>query len=348
MQIYLIVFAVALGLALYKKETKLSWVLLLFMFIVTAFRAEDVGADTYNYLYEFSHETGSNIDNSSRLLEFLNLGAYFFVFNYGLDTRYIIILYALLSYLCLFIINRKYGIRLSYLLLFFFLTNLFIKNLNISRQVVSISILAVGINYIFHEKPRKSLIFFLFVILAGGFHASSYIYVFLYLFRFIRIQHSKGLPLAAFLVSLIFITGIIPLEPILQQLMPAEYGLYSKALSHSYSGSLIGLLFIIFNLAVQCLILYRYKGQYFLLFAFCIVISSTTVGMDFVVGRITLIFSLFSCIVFSQFFGGKRLSPTDKLLFLFVIVTRAYFAYSAIISDPDLVPYVFDFSIITQ
>ena len=348
MQIYIIIFVAALCLVLYRKETKLSWVLLLFMFVVTAFRSEDVGADTYNYLYVFSHETGSNLDRSSRLLEFLNLGVYFLLSQYNLETRYVLILYAIVSYALLFVISKKFKIRLSYLLLFFFLTNLFIKNLNISRQIVSVTILIVGINYIKHEDFRKSLLFFLFVALAGGFHASSYLYVFLYLFRYAKTTCSKQIPIVVFLVSLVFVFNIIPLEPIFKLLTPVDYENYSKSLSYSYTGSVLGLIFIVFNLGINSFILYRYKGPFYFLFMLCIIINSTTVGMDFVVGRITLVFSLFLCVVFSQFFGKDKLTGIDTALFSIVLLTRTYFSFSAILHDPDLIQYSFDFSLLTK
>lgn len=348
MQVYIIIFVAALCLTLYRKETKLSLALLVFMFIVTAFRSEDVGADTYNYLYMFSHETGSNLDYSSRTVEYLNIGAYSLLSNYNLDTRYILVFYAVISYVLLFVISRKYRIRLSHLLLFFFLTNLFIKNLNISRQIVSVTILIWGISYIYNDKVKTSLLFFLFVALAGGFHASSYLYVFLYIFRFTKDKSLSNAPIAVFLVSLVFILNIISLEPIMRSLMPIEYSIYSKSLSHTYSGSLLGLLFIIINLAIQCILLKRYKGPQYLLFAFCIIVNSTTVGMDFVVGRITLVFSLFLCLVFSQFFGNNKLSGIDLILFVFILVTKTYFAFTSILRDPDLIPYKFDFSLLVK
>lgn len=350
MQIYIIIYVIALCLTLFKKETKFSLALLALLFIVTAFRDETVGADTYNYLYFFSHETGSNVDVSSRVLEFLNMGAYSFIYINGLENRFILIFYAFVSYLFLYIISKKYRIRLSYLLLFFFLTSLFIKNLNISRQVVSITILATGVSYIFDKSFKKSLLFFVFVVLAGGFHASSYFFIFLYAFRYLRNYNDTGktIPLYVFLISMAFIIGIIPLEPIIRQIMPVEYQLYSKALSHTYSGSIVGLFFILFNLIVQCVLLSRYKGDYYLLFAFCIIISSITVGMDFVVGRITLIFSLMSCVVFSDFFGEYKKASFDLLLFIFVVLSKTYFSFSAILRDPDLVPYNFDFSLVLK
>ena len=339
MRVYIIIYLAALLLALYKKETKLSLLLLLFMFFVTAFRAEEVGVDTWNYLHNFSSETGSELDFSSRALEFLNLGLYYYFLQLGIDTRVILVLYSLITYFFIFQFNKKLNTRLSYFLLFLFLTNFFIKGLNISRQVASAAILAYGILFIYEKNTSKSLWFFVFVILAGGLHATSYFYVILYVLRYIHLNNTKLVSLSTFLISLLIILNIIPIEPIMHQLMPKEFAIYSKDLAHDYTGSFLGMVLILFTLAVECILLSKYKGKYLALFALGIIMNSSTVGMDFVVSRITLFFSLVYCAFFAIYIGRQKLDQLDIALLSAMFLIKTYFAFGAILSDPDLVPF---------
>lgn len=342
MKVYIIIYIAALCLALYKKETKLSLLLLFFMFFTTAFRAENVGTDTMNYIYGFSQEAYGMSDYSSRTVEFINLFLYYTVLKNDLNTRYILVFYALITYLGLFFISRQYKVRLSYLLLFFFLTSFYIRGLNISRQVAAVMVLMLGLKYIYEKNFVKSLLFFVFVIFAGGFHASSYLYFILYFLRYIHFHDEKKVAGIAFFLSLLFILNIIPLEALMMRFLPKEYSIYSQSLAVSYKGSAIGMLVILFNLCINCIVLLKYKGNFFELFAFSVVINSSIVGMDFVVSRITLFFSLTLCLAFSSFFATERKQSREtSILFLVILLKEPYFAFSSITQDPTLVNFEF-------
>lgn len=159
-----------------------TFILLLPLFLMTAFRSELVGSDTVSYKglynifanqsltsgYHYSMEIGFRL--LVKLLGYLNIGFYGFQ-----------VLYSVFIYTTLGIFFNRYSNKIAFSVFFFVTFRVFFFGMTAIRQMIAISIILISVKYILKRKFVKYLIF---VLLASTFHLTSAVFILLYFMPF--------------------------------------------------------------------------------------------------------------------------------------------------------------------
>lgn len=333
MAYYVIIYFILLSSFFLKDDNgkALGWFVFIIFFLMTTFRHESVGVDTINYL----NYTGERRENEFVYLFITMLN----LLGYNISIIYVM---SIVTYLSCFLCILKNRLDVRYFTLFFFLFYFFFESMNISRQVASLSVLSLFIPYIYEKNFKKSLLFFIGVILASGFHYTTLYMMVLYGLRYISIRAKIYVPLA-FLLSVLFLFDIIPIDTIMTFFLPDEYKDYSTILKKE-SISFLGYLYRLFLLLFQLKILGFLKGNNDRCFFFLsIIVSNAAIGMNPIISRIFLIFSFVSIIICSRFFceAVKSKNKTQIQMFIIYVILNTYFAFSFLRSAPEFGNYKF-------
>ena len=334
MILYYIVFLCALIALLlpYKKGQLVSWIVFFFMFLMSFYRNVTVGTDTLNYLiYSSEHR------ESEYIVTFIA----WLIAEGDLDSRGIIYVTSLVTYifsgLCVF----KYKLDVRYFVLFFFLGNIFTMGMNISRQIAAVSITAYFVPFIMNTSFKKSLWFFLGIVLAYGFHYSSLFAVLLYpILRYVNIG-KKHLGFIMLMVSPLLLFNIIPIDRIMALFIPDEYSSYST--TRTLTASLLGYIYKMFLLLLQYKLLSHIRDvKVCLFYVLGVITSNISIGMDSNVARIFLIYSFLNVIAIAHIGTLMRDEKALKKMPLYaMILISTYFCFIGIQTNPDLNNYLF-------
>ena len=318
-----------------KKGATLGWAAFLLMGLMTIFRGDEVGTDTTAYLmYSAEH----------RIEEYIVTGMTYMIANDYINNRSIIYVSGFVTYFFSFLCMRKYRIDVRYFSLFFIISGFFAMSMNVARQVAATAIIAYFLPYIYNEKWKKSLLFFVGCILGAGFHLSSLFLVYLYSFRFVHTSTKNNQLLIVILGSAILL-NIIPIDTIMQAFMPDVYqGEYLGATQRTLTVSILGYLY-----RVLILFVYAYMSKFFIyrkdvmLFVFSAIIVNAGIGMNSDVARIFMINTYFiiisSCIVYKS----ENLKKDSILSFLFIFQVLMGISSTIVFiqNHPNLNPFEF-------
>lgn len=331
---YYIIIYIILLFSLFLKEAKgkrIGWFVFIIFFIMTTFRHESVGVDTINYL---------NYTGERRETEFV------YIFIYGLNLLgyniSIIHVMSIVTYLCCFLCILKNRLDVRYFALFFFLFSFFFESMNISRQIASISVLSLFIPYIFERDFKKSLLFFVGVVLASGFHYTTLFMILLYGLRYININLRTAVPVAL-LLSILLLFDIIPIDVVMLHLLPDDYSGYSNILEKgtiSFFGYIYRIVLLIFQLGLLGMLRDKKDVTFFFLY---IIVTNASIGMNPIVSRIFLTFTFMSIIICSRFFYDAVKLKNKKRIMMFIVyvLLNTYFAFSFLRSASEFGSYKF-------
>ena len=343
MTTYLFLYAISLYCIARNQDRIASFALLILMFLVTILRSESVGADTWTYLYDFGeHIYDTGFGKDSRGLEVINNLLYYYVYNFNLDRRIILYFYGTITYFFLFLTSRRYKVRLSYLLFFYLTGSFFIMSLNICRQVASVSIVLYAIPLLFDNerlKIRDVLCFSLLLVLAGLIHASSLVFLFLLVFRFLKIR-KEVLIIVTGILSFLLLFNIIPFEQLMIWLTPEVYASFKTDVNRNLAVTFFGYFYRAVIIIVQLCILWQSNDKkYEVLYAFSVMITCVSMGLDSDVARVFLVFSgiimLFQC----RYFTNNSKDFIARILLILLIVSSSYFWYTGTSANLTVNPY---------
>ena len=247
---YILIF-VALIFSIIKnpKSKKLGLFWICFLCFFSMFRAETVGTDTANYTDYSSRISKFVIDYDGgfqigRMLEISYLSSVMWLYENDYSPRLLICLMSLITFLFLFLSLKRwhlpYGVGVLIFTIIFYLASF-----NIARQICACSIILYSYSFLF-EKSNKKYLFFLFILFATSFHASSIIYLSLYLFRYIKVDRFKKSTLSNFAIALFIINVIYPLpfsEWLVSTFSSLSYSEIYAERSVTQSRSLFGILY---------------------------------------------------------------------------------------------------------
>lgn len=336
MTLYYIVFLLSVGSFVFsrKKGTFLAWIVFVLMFIMTYYRDSTVGTDTINYLiYSDDHRESEYIVNFISWL----------IVSGDLNSRGIICATSLVTFIFSGLCVHKYKIDVRFFVLFFFLCNIFVMGLNISRQIAAVAIIAYFVPFINSCHIKKRLLFFVGVAFAYGFHYSSMFCVVLYpILRYVEVK-KQTLGIIMVLLSPLLLFNIIPIDSIMQSFVPKEYNSYSASLNRNLEVSLLGYVYKLLLVFLQYKLLNTIKdSKICLLFVLGVLSSNIGIGMDSNVSRIFLIYSFLQVIIYSYIGGGiTKYNIREKWPLMLIIVMSIYFCFAGIQSNPDLNNYKF-------
>lgn len=341
---YIILLLISI-ICLFFPEKKWAKVLSLgSLFIVSAFRGENVGTDTFGYLHDFRIDYESSLEMIGGHAELITNGFVKLNNSLGLSGRNVLIFFAFITIGSIPVISKRLGISPVFLC-FFFLTGQFIISLNICRQVAATMIVALATTYIYEKGTKKSLLFFLYIILATGIHSTSIVFSVFYLMRFCRIRYR----MVALLVSvsiLLGCCGIIDFSSFLSSLME-----HSGSYAHSYLDifesndayiSVLGYVVPIIIVLVELYLLKFIDGRTSSIYMLALCVPFFFMGSDTIVNRMLSIFDVLSKFIIAINMGNyNRKGKFSYQLSYFMIIPLVYLFFRSL--NPEILPYYFGF-----
>ncbi len=331
------------------KKIGIFWICLLCF--LSMFRAESVGTDTANYT-DFSNEIFElTIDKNTdfeigRMLEISYLSLIIWIYENDLSPRILISVMSIVTFLFLFLtlkrMNLSYGIGVLVFAILFYLSSF-----NIARQICACSIILYSYTFLF-EKDYRKYYFFFYVLLATSFHASSILYLTLYIFRYIKAVNFKKTTLTYIAVGLFLINVIYPLP--ISEWLTSSFSSISYARIYSEravttSRSIIGVLYSFIQVLPCILVFVKCNKEKLstqdLIFYLSIIslILISTANSDF--ARIFLPLQIFQVLYVANIYAEKRLKKSP--FYLFIALNTLLVLYGASVGSGEVVPYVIDF-----
>lgn len=190
---FYVIFTLLIGLVVLAgwKNKRVGFVLLVMLFFLSAFRGENVGNDTINYmdansiqyrgtvLADFSNFEFGDLGNK---VEILNNLVCKIIYVSGVNTRWIIYFYTFVTLLFLMLSFKRFRVSLSYGLVFYVLLSFFFYSLTAARQLTAVSILLYAYSYL-QCQDKKRFRFFFWVVVASSIHSFSIFFILIYFVR---------------------------------------------------------------------------------------------------------------------------------------------------------------------
>lgn len=357
MDFYIFLFIFVIVLSLFFPKNKYIGLLVVFILcFFSMFRGENVGTDTSVYMDVFymqrtyEHSIYSSF-NSRNNIEYITYILYTIIVEYHLSPRLIIIFFSLLTFFFLFLAIKRMKISYCIGLLIFFILFYF-SSFNIARQICSAVIVLYAITFLF-DGTYKKIYFFAFILLASLIHASSLLYLPLYLIVFLKnkkICKKNILINIAILLFIINQIGAINLiEFISQKFENVSYITTYSSLTETFSRTLFGR---IQDLAkfLALIMIFSYKktdttiNLFDLLFYIIIIISIFSGNLHSDIARIFIPIQLF-VIIYIPYIYGKNNGFTKSIAFIVFLVVNSFFTLWGISSGSgEIIPYILDMS----
>lgn len=335
------------------KNKKIGIFWIIFLCFLSMFRAESVGTDTANYTDYSSKISKFVIDYDGdfqigRMLEISYLSTVMWLYENDYSPRLLICLMSIITFLFLFLslkrMNLSYGIGVLTFMIVFYLASF-----NIARQICACSIILYSYTFLF-EKNSKKYLFFLFIILATTFHASSILYLSMYIFRYINTDIFKKTTLTYIAISLFIINIIYPLplsEWLTSTFSSLSYAETYSANSVTQSRSIFGILYSFIQFLPYIIIFVKCNKEKLniqdIIFYLSIIslILSSTANSDF--ARIFLPLQVFQILYITNLYAEKRLKLNKAPFYYFIALNTLLVLYGASTGSGEVVPYIIDF-----
>lgn len=211
MTVYILCF-ILLALASVTKSRVLQNLSIFFILFVSMFRADSVGLDTFNYLNLSGYE-----GTGFKAFEFVFL----FLKNLVpiLGNHITIYAFSVIQIFCIVKSCKRFNVDPALSLLFFLLFGYFNLSLNISRQFTAVCLLLNGYSFLQYDDKSKYR-FFLFAIIAGGFHVSAYLFSLLFFLRKINISKIK---------PIVYIVALVLIKVVFSAVLMSKFEEWTKA-----------------------------------------------------------------------------------------------------------------------
>lgn len=333
------------------KITGIFWIV--FLCFLSMFRAESVGTDTANYIDYSSKISSFVIDfdggfKVSRMLEISYLSTVMWLYENDYSPRLLICIMSIITFLFIFLslkrMNLSYGIGVLIFTIVYYLLSL-----NIARQICACTIILYSYTFLF-EKSRKKYLFFIYILLATSFHATSILYLSMYMFRYIKTDIFKKSTLTHIAISLFVINIIYPL-PLSEWLVSTFSSLsYSETYSErsvTYTRSIFGILYSFIQFLPYIIIFVKcnkekLNTQDFIFYLSIIsLILSSTANSDF--ARIFLPLQIFQVLYITNLYAENRLKINKAPFYYFIAINTLLVLYGASTGSGEVVPYIIDF-----
>ena len=209
---FYVLFTLLIGLVVLAgwKNKRVGFVLLVILFFLSAFRGENVGNDTINFmdansiqykgtvLADFSNFKFGDLGNK---VEILNNLVCKIIYVNGVNTRWIIYFYTFVTLLFLVLSFKRFRVSLSYGLVFYVLLSFFFFSLTAARQLSAVSILLYAYSYL-QCQDKKRFRFFFWLAVASLIHSFSIFFILIYFVRLLP-KPSEVYGLVIFAASLL-------------------------------------------------------------------------------------------------------------------------------------------------
>lgn len=339
---FYVVFTLFMGLVVFAqwKSKRSGFLLLALISFLFAFRGINVGNDTYTILDEGSMARKASsldyfafsLDNLGTQIEWLNNLINKIVLQWGVDTRWILYIYAITIFAFLLLSFRRFKCNTSYAVAIYVLLGHFFFSLSASRQLCAVCILLYAYSFLIEDGLRKYL-FFLWVFVATLIHAYSIFSLPLFFIIFMpRIKDTVVNVL--YIACLSFVTMKFNVVQSLSDSIDVEaVSSYVDNFSELYQ---LGITNILTSWVIITILFYFYKKTIeeksdvpiciSNLYLLSIVVFSLFYLYSGLINRVVYNISIIQCVYISYLLSYKNLKKDTMLMvvFLALLLLRAY------------------------
>lgn len=340
---FYVIFTLLIGIVVLSgwKGKRMGLFLLILLFFLSAFRGEKVGNDTLNYmdanaiqyrgtvLTDFSNIEYGELGNQ---VEILNNLVCKFIYEGGLNTRWIIYFYSFVTFLFLVLSFKRFRVSLSYGLVFYVILSFFFYSLTAARQLTAVSILLYAYSYLQCQDKRRFR-FFVWVIVAALIHSFS---IFFIIFYFVRLlpKPSEVYGLVIFVASLLAVAVEIDFVSQLSVSMDIEH--ISDYVSEFGSGNRN----IFGKLESWAVVAFMYYFYYNAtkqpdanrdkvvdnLYLLSMLFYAALTNYPGLIGRIHYDLSIIQCVFLASYMGAgnRKVTSIEKVAYLFFVFICMY------------------------
>ena len=171
-----------------RRGKRIGYLLLFILFFLSAFRGDEVGHDTLNYMdadyikhrgTTLTELRGLEITDFGSQVEVLNNYMCKIIYELQLNPRFLIVFYSLIMMIFLSLSARRFQISLPFLLSFFVLQGLYLESFNVARQLCATSVILYAVSFLKYSDKRRNS-FFIWMTAATLLHSFSVIFFSLY------------------------------------------------------------------------------------------------------------------------------------------------------------------------
>lgn len=339
---FYLIFTLLMGFVVLfnRKGKRIGYLLLFILFFLSAFRGDEVGHDTLNYMdADYIKHRGTTLTELKNFeitdfgsqLEVLNNYMCKIIYELQLNPRFLIVFYSLIMMIFLSLSARKFQISLPFLLSFFVLQGLYLESFNVARQLCATSVILYAVSFLkYRDKRRNS--FFIWMTVATLLHSFSAIFFFLYFFYKIPKLPDFVILLLYFSCLMLSVLKIDFISNISLLMSSDKIASYMDNYGGDEGLNIIGILYtwIYITILYYFYLVYTKKCDYDYslgqLYVFSLVVYSAVVNYGGIIGRIHFGFSIIQPVILTIVFAHniKRLSSIDKLVFLAYLLIACY------------------------
>lgn len=181
--------------------------------MMAAFRGENVGTDTKNYL-SYSNLTNNAANANFTDINILDLGSRVEVVNnyicklilqLNLNPRFLIVIYAAIMLIFWALACKRFKVNIAFALVFYILFGYYFVSFNIARQLCAASVVLYSLSFL-NEHGKRRFLFFLWLSVAIGIHSLSIVCVSFFIAPFLpKIKAKYAYVFLAISLVLIFV-----------------------------------------------------------------------------------------------------------------------------------------------
>lgn len=316
MLIYITIF-LFLFLGVFLKPRKQYIYLLisfLVLFFLSAFRDVNIGTDTSSYALLFKRvESGHTLHRQE-------IGWYYFnklIIYLGGNFQWVLISSTLLTLCPVFLVVRKYSLNPMLSIFLFFAFYIYLQSFNITRQVVSVSLIFGSLPFLIERKHKYYLI---------GVFASGLIHITAFLC--LPLIYIKKISYHRIWWVLIVLTSLIFGALLSNILLPKIAGIlgYSHYLSRFDSGDAeAGLFLLLTNIFALFLIVTSSKKSIYLQLFFVYIIFYNVVASVPFAYRLVYYFSIVQLLFLPYYIYHNKLKHRYAALFIILVYATLFF-----------------------
>lgn len=350
MLLYILLFILLLLGFVDKRDKKLGKLIIFLMFLVSFFRGDSVGIDTWSYAHpSLDTESYSGIRVFEVLYHFSATSIVPYV-QHG-----VIFLFSIITFVFLYLSAKRFKVDPIVVFLFFFIFGYFDLSLNICRQFAAASVLLYAYSFL-GERGKTSLWFFPLVLFAATIHSSSLFMLILFPLRFIDLSRVNKWIFVALGVASIYYGLTILDSKFMMWALAFDIGDDIQSYSHYFEQtdliehSTLGIVFTVSCIVLEFFILYRMcyvnkndDPQYrvvFNLFFVSILLTILFSNLYGNLGRLRYSVSVIDCIAVAYYLQSEKKVLVKQIVLFSLIILYGALLYKNLASNAyKTVPY---------
>ena len=330
------------------------WIIFIMLFVVSAFRAYSVGADTIEYVRIFKNIKWIDITKSRYETGFLK----YVLLLHSISSNPTILIAVSSAFCigvtCFFVYKYSKNPILSMML--YILLGEYFSQMNIMRQAIALGIIELSFIILLDKDTKRcKIVSFFLIILAMQFHSASIVALLPWLFLVIMykkkiiINFSKLLKYTI-LATLILILAYSVVMKIVSVVLPKYAGYFDSTWSDSnYNASLYNML-IQLSFGLVGLILLRNKPlnkiQLFAAVLWSMALSFNTLSMRMEIwNRIAVLFNVYTYLIWTpEILSEIKIARNRVVVYSVIILCSCLYMWIVLTYRPEwssVVPYIF-------